>query len=166
MSKKEETPKSTKDKQSEVKKTTTTTTKTTKPKTETKKPETKAKKDPEDWIEEILPKQKKTPAQKSKSQDLSDVAVNQIPGIGPAVAEKLISAGYLTLAAVAHASPIELAEHCEIGEQTAKRLISASRSQVGIGFKNAKELLQVRNKLVKISTQLCANFHTRFLMVM
>ena len=152
MSKKEETPKSTEEKQTEVKKTTTSAAKKAKPKAETNKPETKPKKDPEDWIEEILPKQKKTPDKKPEPQDLSDVAVNQIPGIGPAVAEKLISAGYLTLAAVAHASPIELAEHCEIGEQTAKRLISASRSQVGIGFKNAKELLKVRNKLVKIST--------------
>ncbi|MCE7743186.1 MAG: DNA repair and recombination protein RadA [Candidatus Heimdallarchaeota archaeon] len=147
MSKKEETPKPKKEKQLEVKKTTT----TTKAKDEVSKT-AKPKKEPEDWIEEILPKQKKTQAKKPKTEDLSDVAVNQIPGIGPAVAEKLMSSGYLTLAAVAHASPIELAEHCEIGEQTAKRLISASRSQIGIGFKSAKELLKIRNKLVKIST--------------
>jgi len=146
MSKKEETAKTESEKKSEPKKT------STSKKEEPKKTTSKPKKDPEDWIEEILPKAKKTPAPKIKSQDLSDVAVNQIPGIGPAVAEKLISSGYLTLAAVAHASPIELAEHCEIGEQTAKRLISASRSQVGIGFKNAKDLLKVRNKLEKIST--------------
>ena len=154
MSKKEETSKTVKEMKSEDKKTAT---KSSEEKTEVKKSTSKDKKDPEDWIEEILPKQKKSPvetpsARKSQTKDLSDVAVNQIPGIGPAVAEKLISAGYLTLAAVAHASPIELAEHCEIGEQTAQRLISASRSQIGIGFKNAKELLQTRNKLVKIPT--------------
>ncbi|MHA1199645.1 MAG: DNA repair and recombination protein RadA [Candidatus Heimdallarchaeaceae archaeon] len=147
MSKKEETSKPTEEKQPKDKKTTT----ASKIISEVKK-STKPKKEPEDWIEEILPKKKKPQTKKPKAQDLSDVAVNQIPGIGPAVAEKLISSGYLTLAAVAHASPIELAEHCEIGEQTAKRLISASRSQIGIGFKSAKELLKIRNKLVKIPT--------------
>ncbi len=106
----------------------------------------------DDWIEEIIPKRSKTRITKSSSEDLSDVAVNQIPGIGPAVSEKLISAGYLTLAAVAHASPIELVEHCEIGEQTAKKLITAARSQIGIGFKNAKELLKIRQKIQKIPT--------------
>ncbi len=142
MSKKEETVKTTKGKETTAKKATT----------------PKPKKEPEDWIEEILPKQTKPKPkpkpkpQKTKTEDLSDIAVNQIPGVGPAVAEKLISSGYITLAAVAHASPIELAEHCEIGEQTAKRLISASRSQIGIGFQNAKELLKARNKLIKIPT--------------
>jgi len=146
MSKKEESSKKTEEKQPEIKKTT-----TSKAKTQVKKTKTVTQ-DSEDWIEEILPKQKTQPAKKTKSEDLSDVAVNQIPGIGPAVAEKLISSGYLTLAAVAHASPVELVEHCEIGEQTAKRLISASRSQIGIGFTNAKDLLKVRTKLEKIST--------------
>ncbi len=147
MSKKEETPKTPKEKKPVEKKIST----VDKVKAEIQKT-SKPNKDPEDWIEEILPKKKAEPAKKQKTQDLSDVAVNQIPGIGPAVAEKLMASGYLTLAAVAHASPIELAEHCEIGEQTAKKLIAASRSQIGIGFKNANELLKVRNKLVKIST--------------
>lgn len=135
MSKKEESPKTKKEKS--------TPTKTTTPKKE---------KEPEDWIAEIIPKQAKSRVSKQKQEDIVDVAVNQIPGIGPAVSEKLLSAGYITLAAVAHASPYELVEHCEIGEQTAKRLITAARSQIGIGFKNAKELLVSRQKLEKIST--------------
>jgi len=140
MSKKEEPPKTAKVKKTPQKKP-----------PASKTPEKKVKKDPEDWIEEILPKQRPKVAQK-EDKDLSDVAVNRIPGIGPAVAEKLMSAGYITLAAVAHASPVELVEHCEIGEQTAKRLITAARSQVGVGFRNAKELLRVRKELVKIPT--------------
>ncbi len=106
----------------------------------------------EDWIKDIIPKQIKSTPKKPKKQDLSDIAVNQIPGIGPAIAEKLITSGYLTLAAVGHASPMELVEHCEIGEQTAKRLITAARSQMGIGFQSAKILLETRQKLVKIPT--------------
>ena len=129
------------------------------PKTPPKKTTTSKKQPPkekpkttDDWIEEIIPKRTRTRTTQPKTEDLSDVAVNQIPGIGPAVSEKLIAAGYLTLAAVAHASPIELVEHCEIGEQTAKRLITAARSQIGIGFKSAKELLATRQKLEKIPT--------------
>ncbi|MHA2358193.1 MAG: DNA repair and recombination protein RadA [Candidatus Heimdallarchaeaceae archaeon] len=127
--------------------------KTQKGKVTTTKPKTtkKISKDTEDWINEILPK-KTRPTPSATRDDLSDVAVNKIPGIGPAVSEKLISAGYITLAAVAHASPVELVEYCEIGEQTAKRLITAARNQIGIGFKNAKELLESRQKLLKIPT--------------
>ncbi|MBY9001061.1 MAG: DNA repair and recombination protein RadA, partial [Candidatus Heimdallarchaeota archaeon] len=106
----------------------------------------------EDWIKDILPKQIKLKPKTEEKEDLSDIAVNNIPGIGPAIADKLITAGYLTLAAVGHASPMELVEHCEIGEQTAKRLITASRSQMGIGFQSAKILLENRKKLVKIPT--------------
>ncbi len=112
----------------------------------------KSDKKEEDWIKDIIPKQTKSTPKKPKKQDLSDIAVNQIPGIGPAIAEKLITSGYLTLAAVGHASPMELVEHCEIGEQTAKRLITAARSQMGIGFQSAKILLETRQKLVKIPT--------------
>ena len=98
MSKKEEPPKTAKVKKTPQKKP-----------PASKTPEKKVKKDPEDWIEEILPKQRSKVAQK-EDKDLSDVAVNRIPGIGPAVAEKLMSAGYITLAAVAHASPVELVD--------------------------------------------------------
>ncbi len=126
----------------------------TKKTTTSKKPSAKRKSDKkeEDWIKDIIPKQRKSAPRQQKKQDLSDIAVNQIPGIGPAIAEKLITSGFLTLAAVAHASPMELVEHCEIGEQTAKRLITAARSQVGIGFQSAKIMLETRQKLVKIST--------------
>ena len=145
MSKKEKPPKTTKEKETPAKKP------PAKKPTARKAVAKEEKKEPEDWIHEILPKQRPKTAQK-ETKDLSDVAVNNIPGIGPAVADKLMSSGYITLAAVAHASPIELVEHCEIGEQTAKRLITAARGQVGIGFQNARELLKTRKKLVKIST--------------
>ncbi|MHA1345833.1 MAG: DNA repair and recombination protein RadA [Candidatus Heimdallarchaeaceae archaeon] len=127
---------------------------TTKKATSTKKTSVKRTSDKkeEDWIKDIIPKQRKPAPKQQKKQDLSDIAINQIPGIGPAISEKLITSGYLTLAAVAHASPMELVEHCEIGEQTAKRLITAARSQIGIGFQSAKNLLETRQKLVKIPT--------------
>ncbi len=108
--------------------------------------------DDEEWISEIIPKQQPKKETKKSKEDISDLSVTSISGIGPAVAEKLMSAGYLTVLAVAHASPLELVENCEIGEQIAKRIISAARLQVGIGFQSAKEILKARETLIKIST--------------
>ncbi len=107
-------------------------------------------KEPKDdnWIDEIVSKKEKTIAK----EKISDAPIRSIPGIGPAVAEKLMSAGYLTLTSVAHASPMELVEFCEIGEQTANKIISTARSQVGIGFKKASEILNLREKVSKIPT--------------
>ncbi|MCK4845384.1 MAG: DNA repair and recombination protein RadA [Candidatus Heimdallarchaeota archaeon] len=108
--------------------------------------------DDEEWIKEIIPKQQPKKDTKKSKEDISNLAATSISGIGPAVAEKLMSAGYITILAIAHASPLELVENCEIGEQTAKRIISAARLQVGIGFQSAKEILKEREKLIKIST--------------
>jgi len=107
-------------------------------------------KEPQDdnWIDEIVSKKEKTVVK----EKISDAPIRSIPGIGPAVAEKLMSAGYLTLTSVAHASPMELVEFCEIGEQTANKIISAARAQVGIGFKKASEILNLREKVSKIPT--------------
>ncbi|MHA1684817.1 MAG: DNA repair and recombination protein RadA [Candidatus Heimdallarchaeaceae archaeon] len=103
------------------------------------------------WMKEIVTEKK---AQKKQSKtpqtQHADMPVNKLPGIGPALAEKLMTSGYLTLASIAHASPMELIEQCEIGEHTARRLIAAARSQVGIRFKNAKEIYQDRQNLIKI----------------
>ena len=48
--------------------------------------------------------------------------LEDIPGVGPAIAEKLQEAGYTDLMAIAVAAPADLAEKCEIGE---KKAISA-----------------------------------------
>ncbi|MHA1303242.1 MAG: DNA repair and recombination protein RadA [Candidatus Heimdallarchaeaceae archaeon] len=117
------------------------------PKKKHKEP-SKEKDSSNDWIEEIA----QTKLVKEKREHLSDVPIHSIPGIGPAIGEKLMSAGYLTLASVAHASPLELIEHCEIGEHTAKRIITAARNQVGIGFETASEILRKRSEIIRIKT--------------
>ncbi len=106
----------------------------------------------EEWLDEIVPEYTNGKDKEDEEKNMGDITVNKIPGIGPAIADKLRSSGYLTLAAVAHASPVELVEHCEIGEQTAKRIIASARNQVGVGFKSAKQILDSRTELTKIST--------------
>ena len=52
--------------------------------------------------------------------------VKDLPGIGPLAAEKLFSAGYKNLEAVAVASPMELKEAAGLGDGTADKAIKAA----------------------------------------
>ena len=47
---------------------------------------------------------------------VAEKTLEDIPGVGPAIAEKLHDAGYNDLMSIAVASPGDLAEKCEIGE--------------------------------------------------
>ena len=59
--------------------------------------------------------------------------LEDIPGVGPAIAEKLREAGYNELMAIAVASPKELAETCEIGEKKAADIIEGAKLCADIG---------------------------------
>ena len=45
--------------------------------------------------------------------------IDELPGVGPATADKLREAGYLDVMSIAVASPKELSDAAEIGEPTA-----------------------------------------------
>ncbi|MFH1225061.1 MAG: DNA repair and recombination protein RadA [Candidatus Diapherotrites archaeon] len=78
--------------------------------------------------------------------------VKDLPGVGPAAAEKLFSAGYKTLESVAVASPMELKEAAALGDGTADKAIKAAREALEMGFESA-DILAERRKLVgKITT--------------
>jgi len=79
-------------------------------------------------------------------------AVADLPGVGEKIADKLKSAGYIDMMAVAAASPMELSNAAEIGEATASKIISAARETLEIGFEKATTILERRMKLGKIST--------------
>jgi DNA repair protein RadA len=57
------------------------------------------------------------------------VDLDELPGVGPAIAEKLREAGLNSLEAIAVASPMELVATVEIGEATASKIITADVSQ-------------------------------------
>lgn len=73
--------------------------------------------------------------------------VEDLPGIGPQAAEKLIGAGYKTLEAIAVASPAELIEIAGLGEGTATKAINAARDALEMGYESAADIAEKR-KLV------------------
>ncbi len=69
--------------------------------------------------------------------------LEDLPGVGPAIAKKLEEAGYTDLMAIAVASPSELAEIADIGEGTAAKIIQAAREKADVGgFETGDVLLE------------------------
>jgi DNA repair protein RadA len=86
--------------------------------------------------------------EKAPASPLSD-----LPGVGPAIADKLLEAGYSDMMSIAVSSPKELAEVVEIGEPTAAKIIQAARRQADIGsFETGTALLERRSKVGSITT--------------
>ena len=61
---------------------------------------------------------------------MSEMSLEELPGVGPATAEKLKEAGFNTIEAVAVASPSELATTADIGESTAAKIINAEEKML------------------------------------
>ncbi len=83
---------------------------------------------------------------------MEEVNLEDLPGVGPKVAEKLLQAGYDNMMAIAAASASELAAAAEIGEGTAQKIILAARDKLDMGFKTAEEIYEYRLQIGKIST--------------
>ena len=80
-------------------------------------------------------------------------SLEEIPGVGPAISEKLREAGYKDILAVAVASPKELAESCEIGEKRAMDIIEGAKVCADIGgFETGEDILERRKAVKKLTT--------------
>lgn len=86
-------------------------------------------------------------AVEKKVKDVSD-----LPGVGPATIEKLESAGYNDLMSIAVATVGELVGAAEMSETTAKKVIALARANVEIEFSSGEELMQKRERVIKIRT--------------
>ncbi len=78
--------------------------------------------------------------------------LEDLPGIGPATAERLKAAGYKDVASIAPATPHELAEVGDIGVEAAKKAIEAAKSSIEIGFETADLVFERRKTIGKIKT--------------
>src|SRR5437667_8902685 len=75
-------------------------------------------------------------------------AIEELPGVGPATAEKLKEAGFTDLMGLAVASPTMVAGAAEIGTNVAQKIIIAAREAVDIGgFETGDVILERRQSV-------------------
>lgn len=93
--------------------------------------------------------------EKEKSTGTSEVgfvSIREIPGVNPAMAEKLEAAGYVTAWTLVVAKPEEVSEKTGIPVVTVQKIIENARRMLGIRFKTAREVKQERLNIGKITT--------------
>ena len=84
---------------------------------------------------------------------VSAKAIEELPGVGPATAEKLREAGFSDLMTLAVASPQMVADAAEIGSNVAQKIIIAAREAADVGgFETGDIILERRKSVAKLTT--------------
>lgn len=84
---------------------------------------------------------------------MAEKKIEELPGVGPATAEKLRDAGYQDLMSIAVENPKVLAEVCEIGEATAAKIIAAAKEAADVGgFESGDAILERRKNLRRLTS--------------
>jgi DNA repair protein RadA len=81
-----------------------------------------------------------------------EITIDDVPGVGEKIAEKLKEVGYTDPMVIAVTSPTELATIAGIGEGQAAKIIHSIRGMLEIGFETADKILEKRTNITKIST--------------
>jgi DNA repair protein RadA len=82
---------------------------------------------------------------------MSEEEISKLPGVGPAILEKLKEAGYNDIMMIAVDSPRNLAELAEIGESTAAKIIAAAKKTADVGgFETGDAILERRKSVAKL----------------
>jgi DNA repair protein RadA len=76
--------------------------------------------------------------------------IEDIPGIGPATAEKLRELGFHTVESLATATVKELTQ-AGVGEKQAAKIITIARDSIATSFVRADELMRMRKNLLRLS---------------
>lgn len=80
------------------------------------------------------------------------IKIDDIPGVGPKLGEKLTELGFTDPMSVAVSSAGELARILEIGEGTAGKIINGARQMLKMGFVSADKVWKQRQAMSKITT--------------
>ena len=103
-----------------------------------------------------MPKKKedKVPEEKEgiKEEGSKEPQLTDLPGIGPAVAAKLESAGVYDLMSLAVMGPSELADAAGVGAAVARKAIQAARNMLELGFTDGIEYAKKRSDVLFITT--------------
>ena len=81
--------------------------------------------------------------------------LEDLPGVGPATADKLMDTGFESYQSIAVASPGELSNTADIGESSASDIINAARDAADVGgFETGAAVLERRQEIGKLSWQI------------
>ena len=98
--------------------------------------------------------QKETESKEEKEEEETKQKyefIEDLPGVGPATAQKLRELGYHTVEALAMATSREL-DPVGVSEKKAHQIIEAARSAIGISFIRADELFKMRKNVLRLTT--------------
>ena len=87
---------------------------------------------------------------KEKIED--EPKLTDLPGVGPAVAAKLESAGVYDLMSLAVMSPVGLGEIAGVSPAVARKAIQAARGMLKLGFVDGLEYSERRSNVINITT--------------
>jgi DNA repair protein RadA len=90
-------------------------------------------------------------------EESNEPTVEDLPGVGPATAEKLREAGFNELLAIAVMTPKSLADAAELGEAVSSKIINSAKKLANIGgFLSGNTLLERRRKVLKLTSSSAA----------
>lgn len=78
--------------------------------------------------------------------------IEDLPGIGPTIAEKLRASGYDTLDKIAIASPHDLSELVGMSVEAAKKAVEAAKTATTLEYSTGSDIYDQRKAIGKIST--------------
>ena len=105
--------------------------------------------------QELIMQDSETKESKRKRKEIKmekeEKTIYDLPGVGAATAEKLVSVGYSDLMSIAVATPAELVDATGMSDAVAKKMIAVARSSLEMGFESGEELLKRRERVIRIS---------------
>ena len=96
-------------------------------------------------IKEAVSDEEDLDNKKIKKKDDKDFQLTDLPGIGPAAAAKLDSAGIYDLMALAVMNPSELSDTSGVSQAVARKAIQCARDMLDLGFQDGVEYSKRRD---------------------
>ena len=115
---------------------------------------TKSKKKAKTELENNESPTDKAPVMMPTEEEVPEPLIEDLPGVGPATAEKLREAGFDDLLALAVMSPGDPADQAELGEAVATKIIGGAKKMANIGgFVSGGALLERRREVLKLTSK-------------
>lgn len=77
--------------------------------------------------------------------------LEDLQGVGPSTAEKLSETGFDSIESIGTATALELSSAADLGEKSASKIIRSAREAADMGYEKAKDVMDRREKVGRIS---------------